>query len=141
MLMIIAILRRHEELGTAEGMFADKQFVPTDEDLRWALAYIFYSMMQTSALYNRLRPETQEEPVKRNRISALAFLYMLPRQFTTAKAISIGKEHGLSEGGVTKKLATLCKDYYIARVGHGAFVKVTKAERSRWKNGCTVLAA
>ena len=135
------ILRRHEELGTAEGMFADKQFVPTDEDLRWALAYIFYSMMQTSALYNRLRPETQEEPVKRNRISALAFLYMLPRQFTTAKAISIGKEHGLSEGGVTKKLATLCKDYYIARVGHGAFVKVTKAERSRWKNGCTVLAA
>ena len=141
MLMIITILRRHEELGTAEGMFSDKQFVPTDEDLRWALAYIFYCVMQTSALYNRLRPEVQEEPVKRTRISVLAFLHMLPRQFTTAKAISIGNEHGLGETGVTKKLAILCKDYYIVRVAHGAFVKVTKAERSRWKGNCTVLAA
>ena len=66
---------------------------------------------------------------------------MLPRQFTTAKAISIGEEHGVGEGGVTKKLARLCKEYYIVKVAHGAFVKVTKAERKRWKENGVVLAA
>ena len=45
------------------------------------------------------------------------------------------------EGGVPKKLARLCKDYYIVKVRHGAFVKVTKAERNRWKQSNTVLAA
>ena len=141
MLTIIAVLRRHEAMGTAEGLFEEKVFTTTDEDLRWGLAYIFYCMMQTSAMYNRLRREEREEAPKRTRISALGFLHMLPRQFTTAEAISIGRECGLGEGGVAKKLSRLCKDYYIAKVCHGAFVKVTKAERKRWKDSCNVLAA
>ena len=141
MLMVIAVLRRHEESGTAEGMFADRLFATTDEDLRWGLTYTFYLVMQTSALYNRLRREEKELPAKSTRISALAFLHMLPRQFTTSEALSIGREHGLGEGGVAKKLARLSKDYYIVKVARGAFVKVTKAERNRWKQTCTVLAA
>ena len=32
-----------------------------DEDLRWRLAYIFYLIMQTSAIYNRLRREARVE--------------------------------------------------------------------------------
>ena len=141
MLMIISVLRRHEAMGTAEGIFDEKVFTPTDADLRWGLAYIFYCMMQTSAMYNRLRREEKEEAAKKTRISALGFLHMLPRQFTTAKAISIGEEHGVGEGGVTKKLSRLCKEYYIVKVAHGAFVKVTKAERKRWKENGVVLAA
>ena len=127
MLMIITILRRHEELGTAEGVFADKQFVPTDEDLRWALAYIFYCMMQTSALYNRLRPEIQEESVKRNRISSLAFLHMLPRQFTTAKANAMGEGQGIKERAVALHLRTLITKGYITRIKQGVYCKVGRA--------------
>ena len=99
-------------------------------------------MMQTSTIYSRLRREEKEEEApKRTRMSALCFLHMLPRNFTTAEAIRIGAEYGIGEGGVAKKLVRLTKDYYIAKVRHGVFVKVTKAERNRWKGRCTVLAA
>ena len=141
MLMIISVLRRHEAMGTEEGMFDERLFTVAAEDLRWGLSYIFYLMMQTSAMYNRLRSKEKEEAPKQTRISALGFLHMLPRQFTTAKAISIGKEHGIGESGVTKKLTRLCKEYYIVKVAHGAFVKVTKAERKRWKDNCILSAA
>ena len=127
MLMIITLLRRHEELGTAEGLFADKAFIPTDEDLRWALAYIFYCMMQTSALYNRLRGETQEEPVKRIYVSALAFLHMLPKQFTTAKANEVGEELGIKERAVGAHLRTLFTKRYITRIRQGVYCKVGRA--------------
>ncbi len=141
MQMVIAVLRRHEEMGTAEGMFDERLFTTTEADLRWALAYIFYTMMQTSTIYDRLRREETEEAPKRTRLSALAFLHMLPRQFCTAEAIRIGKERGIGEGGVAKKLTKLIKEYYIAKVRHGVFVKVTKADRNKWKGGCTDLAA
>jgi hypothetical protein len=142
MLMIIAVLRRHEELGSVEGMFTEQRFIVSEDDLKWGLAYIFYCMMQTSTIYDRLRRETQEEEApKRTRMSALSFLHILPRNFTTAEAIRIGAEYGIGEGGVAKKLVRLTKDYYIAKVRHGVFVKVTKAERNRWKGGSTVLAA
>ncbi|MBQ4083307.1 MAG: DUF3987 domain-containing protein [Bacteroidaceae bacterium] len=142
MLMIIAVLRRYEELGCVEGMFGEKRFAISEADLKWGLAYIFYSMMQTSTIYSRLRREEKEEEApKRTRMSALCFLHMLPRNFTTAEAIRIGAEYGIGEGGVAKKLVRLTKDYYIAKVRHGVFVKVTKAERNRWKGRSTVLAA
>ena len=99
-------------------------------------------MMQTSTIYDCMRRETQEEEApKRTRMSALSFLHMLPRSFTTAEAIRIGAEYGIGEGGIAKKLVRLTKDYYIAKVRHGVFVKVTKAERNRWKGESTVLAA
>ena len=52
MLMIISVLCRHEEMGVAEGMFGEKLFTTTGADLRWALAYTFYLVMQTSAMYS-----------------------------------------------------------------------------------------
>ena len=140
MLMIIAVLRRYEELGTVEGMFAEKRFIVSEADLRWGLAYIFYCMMQTSTIYDRLRREEKEEP-KRVYLSALAFLQMLPKQFTTAEAVRIGEEFGLKQNGIAKKLARLTKDFYIAKVRQGVFVKSSKIERERWKKECTLLAA
>ena len=140
MLMIIAVLRRYEEQGSVEGMFAELRFVVTEADLKWGLAYIFYCMMQTSTIYDRLRRETQEEP-KRIYISALAFLHMLPKQFTTAEAVRIGEEMGIKENAVAKKLAKLSKEYYIGKIRQGVFVKTTKTERDKWKNKCTPLAA
>jgi hypothetical protein len=35
-------------------MFAEQRFVVTEADLEWGLAYIFYCMMQTSTIYDRL---------------------------------------------------------------------------------------
>jgi beta-xylosidase len=43
-----------EVVGTVEGMFAEQRFVVTEADLEWGLAYIFYCMMQTSTIYDRL---------------------------------------------------------------------------------------
>ena len=140
MLMIVAILRRHEAQGTAEGLFEEKRFTLLEADLRWGLAYVFYSMMQTSAIYNRLRREEKEEP-KRVYISALAFLQMLPKQFATAEAIRIGEELGIKESAVAKKLTKLTGEYYIRKIRQGVFVKTTKTERDKWKNKCTPLAA
>ena len=140
MLMIIAVLRRYEEQGTVEGMFAEQRFVVTEADLKWGLAYIFYCMMQTSTIYDRLRRETQEEP-KRIYISALAFLHMLPKQFTTAEALRIGEEMGIKKNAVAKKLAKLSKEYYIGKVRQGVFVKTSKMERNNWKKQCTLSAA
>jgi hypothetical protein len=140
MLMIIAVLRRYEELGCVEGMFGEKRFAIAEADLKWGLAYIFYCMMQTSAIYNRLRREEREEP-KRVYISALAFLQMLPKQFTTAEAIRIGEAMGIKENAVAKKLTKLTGDYYIGKIRQGVFVKTTKTERDKWKNKITPLAA
>ena len=140
MLMIIAVLRRYEELGTVEGMFAEKRFIVAEADLRWGLAYIFYCMMQTSTIYDRLRHEEKEEP-KRVYLSALAFLQMLPKQFTTAEAVRLGEELGLKQNGIAKKLARLAKDRYIVKVRQGVFLKSSKTERERWKRECTLLAA
>ena len=141
MLMIIAVLRRYEELGTVEGMFAEQRFVVTEADLKWGLAYIFYCMMQTSTIYDRLRRETQEEEPKRIYISVLAFLHMLPKQFTTAEAVRIGEEMGIKKNAVAKKLAKLSKEYYIGKVRQGVFVKTSKMERNNWKKQCTLSAA
>ena len=137
MLMVIAVLRRHEESGTAEGMFADRVFTATDADLRWGLTYIFYLMMQTSAIYNRLRREEKTEAPKRTYLSALAFLQMLPRQFTTAEANRIGEELGLKRNAISKKLSQLNKDYFIGKLRHGVFVKTTATERKKYKKEFT----
>ena len=96
--------------------------------------------MQTSTIYDRLRRETQEEP-KRVYISALAFLHMLPKQFTTAEAVCIGEEMGIKKNAVAKKLAKLSKEYYIGKVRQGVFVKTSKMERNNWKKQCTLSAA
>ena len=140
MLMIIAVLRRYEELGCVEGMFAEQRFAVSEADLKWGLAYIFYCMMQTSTIYDRLRREEKEEP-KRIYISALAFLHMLPKQFTTAEAVRIGEEMGIKKNAVAKKLAKLSKEYYIGKVRQGVFVKTSKMERNNWKKQCTLSVA
>ena len=137
MLMIIAVLRRHEESGTAEGMFADRLFITTDADLRWGLTYIFYLMMQTSAIYNRLRREEKAVAPARVYMSALAFLQMLPRQFATAEAVRIGEELGLKRNAISKKLNQLHKEYFIGKLRHGVFVKTSAAERKKHKRGIT----
>ena len=124
MLMLIAVLRRHEAMGTAEGMFAEKLFTTTEEDLRWGLAYIFYCMMQTSAIYNRLRREEKEEAPKRVYISSLAFLTLLPKQFTTVTAIEAGKEQGIKERAVALHLRSLYQKGYITRLRQGVYCKV-----------------
>ena len=137
MLMIVAVLRRHEEMGSAEELFAEKLFTVAEADLRWGLAYIFYTLMQTSTIYDRLRREEKEEETKRAYISALAFLQMLPKQFTTAEAIRLGEECGLKQNGIAKKLARLTKEFYIAKIRQGVFVKTSKTEREQWKKNST----
>ena len=126
MQMIVAVLRRHEAMGTAEGLFEDKVFTTTEEDLRWGLAYIFYCMMQTSAIYNRLRREVKEEVPSRVYISALAFLTLLPKQFTTAAANEIGKEQGIKERAVALHLRSLYQKGYITRLKQGVYCKVAR---------------
>ena len=124
MLMIIAVLRRHEAMGSAEGMFAEKLFATTDEDLRWALAYTFYLVMQTSALYTRLRtPMPMKEAVH---ISALAFLNLLPKSFTTEEAVKIGEEQGIKARAVRYQLSTLYTKGYIERRQRGVYLKAKR---------------
>ena len=138
MLMVIAVLRRHEEMGTAEELFTEKLFAVTEADLRWGLAYIFYCMMQTSTIYDRLRrEEKEEEETKRSYLSALAFLQMLPKQFSTAEAIRLGEEFGIKQNGIAKKLTRLTKEFYIAKIRQGVFVKTSKTEREQWKKNST----
>ena len=130
MLMIISVLRRHEAMGTAEGLFDGQVFTTTEEDLHWGLAYIFYCMMQTSAMYNRLRREEKEEDTsKRSYISALAFLHALPKHFTTAEAKTKGEEMGITPRAVDYKLRTLLNKAYILRTDYGAFQKAGKKVR------------
>ncbi|MBO5679475.1 MAG: DUF3987 domain-containing protein [Bacteroidaceae bacterium] len=124
MLMIIAILRRHEEMGTAEGLFTEKQFAVAEADLHWGLAYIFYTVMQTSTIYDRLRREEKEEEVKRPYVSALGFLHALPTKFTTAEAKELGDRLGIKQRAVDYKLRTLLNRAYIQRIGYGAFRKM-----------------
>ena len=125
MLMIISVLRRHEAMGTTEGMFDERVFTTTEEDLRWGLAYILYCMMQTSAIYNRLRREKKEEDKpKQPKMSALAFYQRLPKQFTTATANEAGKEMGIKERAVGLHLRTLYTKGYIQRLKKGVYCKV-----------------
>ncbi|MBO7267201.1 MAG: hypothetical protein J6V12_05500, partial [Bacteroidaceae bacterium] len=124
MLMIIAVLRRHEEIGSAEELFAEKQFAVAEADLRWGLAYIFYTLMQTSTIYDRLRREEKEEEAKRPYISALGFLHALPTRFTTAEAKELGDRLGIKQRAVDYKLRTLLNRAYIQRIGCGAFRKM-----------------
>ena len=127
MLMIIAVLRRHEAEGMAEGIFAEPHFVTTDADLRWGLAYIFYTVMQTSAIYDRLRREERDEP-KRVYLSALAFLQMLPKQFTTAEANRAGEEWGIMNRSVSRHLCTLYRKGYIVRIRQGVYRKMGRGD-------------
>ncbi len=129
MLMIIAVLRRHEAEGTAEGIFAETHFATTDADLRWSLAYIFYTVMQTSAIYDRLRREEREEPKAVTCISPLAFLNLLPRQFTTALANKLGEEMNMKTRTVSKHLRTLCLKGYIERVRQGVYCKASRKNK------------
>ncbi len=129
MLMIIAVLRRYEAEGAAEGIFAEPHFVTTDADLRWGLAYIFYTVMQTSAIYDRLRREEKEEEVKRPYLSALAFLQMLPKQFTTAEANRAGEEWGIGNRSVSRHLCTLYRKGYIVRLRQGVYRKMGRGDK------------
>ena len=133
MLMIIAVLRRYEELGTVEGMFAEKCFTIAEADLKWGLAYIFYCMMQTSTIYDRLRREEREEPKQPVRISPLAFLQRLPRNFTRAIADSVGEELGIKARAVTHHLQTLCRKGCIVRIRQGVYSKAARTIRKYGK--------
>ena len=66
---------------------------------------------------------------------------MLPKQFTTAEAARLDEDFGLKQNGIAKKLARLTKEFYIAKVRQGVFVKTSKTEREKWKKNCTLLAA
>ena len=126
MLMIISVLRRHEELDTAEGLFDDTRFTVAEADLRWGLAYIFYTIVQTSTIYDRLRREEKEEPKRTRNISALAFMQLLPQNFTTAVAIKQGEEMGIKERAVGHHLRTLCGKGYIERIRQGVYRKIVR---------------
>ena len=126
MLMIISVLRRHEERGTAEGLFDDTRFTIAEADLHWGLAYIFYTIVQTSAIYDRLRREEKEEPKRTRNISALAFMQLLPQSFTTAVAIKQGEEIGIKERAVGHHLRTLCGKGYIERIRQGVYRKIVR---------------
>ena len=130
MLMIIAVLRRHEEMGSAEELFTEKQFAVSEADLHWGLAYIFYTMVQTSTIYDRLRREEKEEEVKRPYIGALGFLHALPTKFTTAEAKELGDRLGIKSRAVDYKLRTLLNRAYIERMGYGAFRKMGTKRRN-----------
>ena len=123
MLMIVAVLRRLEEEGSAEGIFGERCFVSADADLRWGLAYIFYSIMQTSAIYDRLRRDEKNEAPKRVYMSALAFLQALPPRFTTTVAKECGEQMGIKHRAVDYKLQTLLRHEYIERVDYGIYRK------------------
>ncbi len=128
MLMVIAILRRHEAMGTAEGLFAERNFTVATEDLHWGLAYIFYSVMQTSALYNRLcTPMAKKE--EHGHISALYLMQMLPTSFATAQAVKKGEELGIKDRTVRLHLLTLCNKGYIERVQQGKYRKVPRVNK------------
>ena len=131
MLMIIAVLRRYEELGCVEGMFGEKRFTISEADLKWGLAYIFYCVMQTSALYNRLRREEKEEETTRAYISALAFLHMMPHTFTATQATVKGEELGIKRRAVHYKLRTLMTQSYIENIGYGKYRKLTLSTRRK----------
>ena len=131
MLMIIAVLRRYEAQGGVEGMFSELHFTVTESDLRWGLAYIFYSVMQTSALYNRLRREEKEEETTRAYISALAFLQMMPRTFTATQAKAKGEELGIKHRAVNYKLRTLMTQSYIENIGYGKYRKLSLSTRRK----------
>ena len=133
MLMIIAVLRRYEEQGGVEGMFAEQRFTIAEADLKWGLAYIFYCMMQTSTIYDRLRREEKEEP-KRTCISPLAFVQLLPHQFATSVAIKQGEEMGIKERAVRHHLRTLCTKGYIERLRQGVYRKVTRRINGKKKS-------
>ena len=133
MLMIIAVLRRYEEQGCVEGMFAEQHFTVSEADLKWGLAYIFYCMMQTSTIYDRLRREEKEEP-KRTCISPLAFVQLLPHQFATSVAIKQGEEMGIKERAVRHHLRTLCVKGYIERLRQGVYRKVTRRINGKKKS-------
>ena len=126
MLMIIAVLRRYEEQGSVEGMFTEKRFAIAEADLKWGLAYIFYCMMQTSTIYDRLRREEKEEPKQPVRISALAFLQRLPRNFTRPVADDLGEELGIKVRVVTHHLQILCRKGYIVRIRQGVYSKAAR---------------
>lgn len=125
MLMIIVILRRYDEQGCAEGLFSEQRFTISEDDLRWGLAYIFYTVMQTSAIYNRLRREEKEEKTVVY-ISPLAFVNLLPKQFTTAVALKQGEEMGMKPRTVKKHLHTLCTKGYIGRLRQGVYGKTSR---------------
>ena len=131
MLMIIAVLHRYEAQGGVEGMFSELHFTVTESDLRWGLAYIFYSVMQTSALYNRLRREEKEEETPRPYIGALAFLQMLPRTFTATQAKAKGEELGIKHRAVNYKLRTLMTQSYIENIGYGKYRKLSLSTRRK----------
>jgi hypothetical protein len=126
MLMIISILRRYEELGTAEGMFDEPCFTIAEDDLHWGLAYIFYSVTQTSVLYDRLYQEEKVEPKMVVRISPLALLHLLPNQFATAMAVKQGEEMGMKPRTVKKHLRTLCTKGFLEHVRQGLYRKAKR---------------
>ena len=85
--------------------------------------------MQTSALYNRLRGEEKEEPKSVVRVSPLAFMQLLPKQFSTAMAIKLGEEMGIKHRTVNKHLYTLKLKGYIVSVRQGVYCKVSRNNR------------
>jgi predicted transcriptional regulator len=80
-------------------------------------------------MYNRLRREEKEEAPKAVRISALAFLEMLPTAFTREGATCTGSELGIKERAVTYHLSTLIRKGYIVRIEQGRYRKVKRATK------------
>lgn len=126
MLMILAVMRRYEERGSAKGMFDNREFTIADEDLHWALSYVFYTIGQTSTMYSRLRTEEKKARKRTQSISALGFLMELPDQFTTKKACEIAEAIPMAQRTVSKHLKTLKDMGLIVCLKKGTYVKVEK---------------
>ena len=52
---------------------------------------------------------------------------------------NIDKDCSLKQNGIAKKRVRLTKDFYIAKVRQGVFVKISKTEKKKREKECTLL--
>lgn len=95
----------------------------SDEDFRTLVMLSEKLLRHAGLMVLMLNHEEKKEPVQHRNTKATGLLDMLPAEFTTAEAVIVGKELGMSERGVRLRLTNGVAENILRRTTKGKYRK------------------
>ena len=123
-IMLLSLLRGYHAHGSWGEVLATPSIMADDDDIELTLTLTRHLMHHSIAAFRLIQP-IHHEPDTSENTTAASCLELLPQAFTTADAIAIGKQVGITERTIKRYLNAWLKALFIKRIDKGRYERCT----------------
>lgn len=124
-ILLLSLLRLYHRHGAWGEVFATPHIVADDDDIDTTLTLVRHLMYHSISAFAFIEPSHAQSELPESPTAA-SFLDLLPPTFTTAEAVAIGKQVGVSERTAKRYLRALDKGLFINRLEKGHYQRCNK---------------